>query len=447
MTRKPFRPWAMALLTTALGVAQEPPTIVQRTPADGDVEVDAAGVAELIVVFDRPMSTGGFSFCGGGPAFPPVTDGKRPYWKDSKTCVLPVTLEPGRSYRLSLNCPAATNFRSGKGVALRPAPWQFATLPAELRPPAEQEQRNARALDEVQAVLESAYSYYDRLDVAWGDRFGEHRAAIHGARTDQGWVRAVAALLAEAQDLHLTLSVGGAQVGTASRAVDPLVRPSGLQRYLVRLREPARGLAVGRTEDDIAYLMIGSWSRSLNQQLLFELLAQIAESGSRALVLDVRANSGGDEGIARQVAAWFVEGARVYAKNRYRIAKGPDGFGPVRERSISGNTDARRLRIPVALLVSRYVMSSNEAFVLMMKQVEGCTVIGQRTFGSSGNPKPHRLSNDVVLNVPSWQALLPDGTCFEGVGIAPDVSVEVDPAELEKRDPILERALSHLRKS
>ncbi|MBZ0267328.1 hypothetical protein K8I85_04185, partial [bacterium] len=93
---------------------------------------------------------------------------------------------------------------------------------------------------------------------------------------------------------------------------------------------------------------------------------------------------------------------------------------------------------------SRYVMSSNEAFVLMMKQAADCTVVGQRTFGSSGNPKPHELGNGVTVVVPSWQSLRPDGTCFEGEGLAPDVEVAVDVAELEQRDPILERALEIL---
>ena len=103
------------------------------------------------------------------------------------------------------------------------------------------------------------------------------------------------------------------------------------------------------------------------------------------------------------------------------------------------------MQVPTVVLMGPGVMSSCDAFVLMMKQAPDCTLVGQRSYGSSGNPKPHRLSNGVTVMVPSWQALLPDGTCFEGVGIAPDVEVAVDPAELATRDPILERALELLR--
>jgi C-terminal processing protease CtpA/Prc len=72
-------------------------------------------------------------------------------------------------------------------------------------------------------------------------------------------------------------------------------------------------------------------------------------------------------------------------------------------------------------------------------------VVGQKTYGSSGNPRPHPLPNDVTIFVPSWQDLRLDGTCFEGEGLAPDIEVKVEPKDLEVKDPILEKALALLR--
>ena len=147
-----------------------------------------------------------------------------------------------------------------------------------------------------------------------------------------------------------------------------------------------------------------------------------------------------------KIAAWFVDGSHVYGKDRFRIKAGKEGFGPVLERSIEGNGDPkRRCSQKVALLTSRYVMSSNESFVLMMKQANDCTVVGQPTYGSSGNPKPHELPNGVTIVIPSWQDLRLDGTCFEGEGLRPDVEVAVNDKDLESKDPILERALDLLR--
>jgi carboxyl-terminal processing protease len=92
-------------------------------------------------------------------------------------------------------------------------------------------------------------------------------------------------------------------------------------------------------------------------------------------------------------------------------------------------------------------MSSCEAFLMMMKRVPDCTLVGSKSYGSSGNPKPHGLSNGVTVYLPSWKSMLPDGTEFEGKGIEPDVHVETTPDDFREKDPVLEAALEILRGS
>jgi C-terminal processing protease CtpA/Prc len=91
-------------------------------------------------------------------------------------------------------------------------------------------------------------------------------------------------------------------------------------------------------------------------------------------------------------------------------------------------------------------MSSCESFLLMMKQVPGCKLIGQRSYGSSGNPRPVDLGNGVTAFVPSWKDLLLDGTGIEGKGIAPDIEVKASPREFAEDDPVLKAALTFLHK-
>jgi hypothetical protein len=73
------------------------------------------------------------------------------------------------------------------------------------------------------------------------------------------------------------------------------------------------------------------------------------------------------------------------------------------------------------------------------------TALSQLRDGSGGNPKPHELPNGVTILVPSWQDMALDGKCFEGVGLATDLEVTVNPKDLTRKDPILERALALLR--
>lgn len=102
-----------------------PPRILATTPAAGATEVDA-GLGEITITFDRDMADG-FSWTGGGPDFPAMADGKKPYWRDRRTCAFPVKLEPGRFYRVGLNSTSFKNFRGVDGVPVQPSAIYFTT--------------------------------------------------------------------------------------------------------------------------------------------------------------------------------------------------------------------------------------------------------------------------------------------------------------------------------
>ena len=432
-----------SLLTFALGAAlgaQDAPKVVSLSPAHQDGAVDSKTTTRLVVTFDCAMSQSSWSFCGGGPGFPKMKG--KPVWKNAKTIEVEVELEPDHDYALGLNCPAASGFRSAAGAALVPVPWSFATLPDKLPDAAAQKKRNQQALATLLQTLAEHYSYYDLRVADWKKLEQENAPALLAAKTDKAWSRAAARMLQPTQDLHLYLRIGDSTHGAGSRAVDPLYRRRLLDGYL-RPKDTATDAVYGRTDDDLGYLLIGSWEH-LDVAAVEAALAGLRDT--KALVVDVRPNAGGDESLAQRVAAWFVDGTRVYGKNRYRTGAGKKSFGPVLERAVTGNQDKeRRYDHPIAVLTSRYVMSSNESFVLMLKQAKDCTVVGQPTFGSSGNPKPFELGNGVTVFVPSWQDLRLDGTCFEGVGLAPDVLVAATPADFERQDPILQKALEVLR--
>jgi len=90
-------------------------------------------------------------------------------------------------------------------------------------------------------------------------------------------------------------------------------------------------------------------------------------------------------------------------------------------------------------------MSSNEAFLLMMRQAPESRLIGLPSQGSSGNPRRHDLGNGVTVSLPSWIAMTADGRAFEGVGLAPDAVVETRREDFERADPVLDEALAWLR--
>ena len=428
------------LSIASLLCAQEPPKVVALSPENFSADVDAEATTKLTVEFDRAMGAGK-SICGGGPNFPNI---KSTTWLNPKTLVIEVELQPDHDYELGLNCQSFRNFASAEGVALVPLPWSFTTLPAVLPDQAEQKKRNGKAFETLQKTLAEGYSYYDLRVKDWDKRFGAAKAGLLSAKTDAAWASRAARMLKPADDIHMVLRLGERTYPVGTRAIDSLYRRKIVEKQF-ELKPAGNELALyGRNQEGIGYLMISGWSAPLDLDAVDSALGELRDC--RAMILDVRPNSGGDELMARRVAAWFVTGTKTYAKHRFRVKAGKDGFGPIIERQITGNGNPKQqFAGPIAVLTSRYVMSSNESFVMMLEQAADCTSVGQPTFGSSGNPKPHELGNGVTIVMPSWQDLRLDGSCLEGEGLAPDVLVEVGEKELESADPILAKALELLR--
>lgn len=105
--------------------AGEPPKIVSTSPAVGASEVDP-GTKEITVTFDRDMAKG-FSWTGGGTNCPAGVAGLSPFWRDARTAVYPVQLQPGRYYRIGVNSKSRRNFKSADGVPAQPSSIYFTT--------------------------------------------------------------------------------------------------------------------------------------------------------------------------------------------------------------------------------------------------------------------------------------------------------------------------------
>jgi len=309
-----------------------------------------------------------------------------------------------------------------------------------------QRKLNRRCLRQLMTLLRDHYSYYELREIDWPAVEKKHRKKIRAARSTNTWVKRVAKMLAKAEDMHLSLEYQGRRVSTFDRRIERNFDLAGIKMAMPGFRQRNRCVFTDRTDDNIGYLLIGTLMRERAPQLE-EVQAILREfKDCKALILDLRGNGGGDENLAKPIAAWFVEGERVYAKNSNRDPSAKDGFTRVYSRKITGNAPPDRFDGPVAVLTGPFIMSSAEAFLLMMRQGKQVTLIGDRSFGSSGNPQPHTLENGVTLYLPSWKAMRPDGTCFEGEGIQPDVIVKAKPKTFTKSDPIIERALNLLRK-
>jgi len=203
-------------------------------------------------------------------------------------------------------------------------------------------------------------------------------------------------------------------------------------------------LVWARTKDGIGYLNVHRLGDQELPKAFDEALEQLADTW--ALIVDLRFNGGGDELLAQALAGRFLDQERVYSTNRYRIGPKHDQLGDVLERKASPR-GPWRYESPVIVLQGQRTMSSAESFALMLAQCPQVTTMGDRTAGSSANPRRIELACGISVNLPRWQDMDPDGNPIEHVGVAPEVEVEAAEGEFgEEADPVVEAALGRLRK-
>jgi len=410
---------------------------VNLEPAHRASDVHAERTRHLIVTFDRDMDTSVHGVCGGGPGFPKVLGTT---WRDARTFVIATELQAERVYALELACSGSHGFRTAAGQPLAPTPWLFATSgPALDKVVAEQ------AVARLFAALRDKYSYRDRLGIDWTELELAHRDELLAAPHLPALALRFQDLLATAQDPHLAVCWMEATLPTWRPEAPANFDLRGLHKALPKLERIGRLGWRARTGDGIGYLCVTSFAREQRDDFDLVLEALRGLRNCKALVLDVRPNGGGDEMLAQRLAAFFVPGEKVYAGHCVRDARAKGGFTAVQPRTVRGNPEPDVYVGPVAVLMGPRNMSSCEAFLLMMRQAPRAVLLGATSYGSSGNPQTHVLVPGLAVQLPSWRALRPDGTCFEGEGIAPMIPVAALPAQLAAGDPILDEALLRLR--
>jgi len=94
-----------------ISVKNMPPSVVKTVPQAGDADVDP-GLKEITVTFSKNMKTNRmWAVCQISKETFPQTAGQIHYLSDQRTCVMPVKLEPGKTYVVWFNRGRFNSFR------------------------------------------------------------------------------------------------------------------------------------------------------------------------------------------------------------------------------------------------------------------------------------------------------------------------------------------------
>jgi carboxyl-terminal processing protease len=177
--------------------------------------------------------------------------------------------------------------------------------------------------------------------------------------------------------------------------------------------------ASGNVVPGIAYIEIQQFTDQTVSDLSNE-LERIVDEGYEGLVLDLRRNPGGGLDATVNVADMFLDGGTVLTQ------VDREGNETVYEAKSGGEA----VDLPVVILVSGGSASGSEVLAGALRDQGRAQLVGTQTFGKGSVNHIRELSNGGALYVTIARWLTPKGTLIEGVGLSPDVPVELTPEEL-----------------
>ncbi len=222
------------------------------------------------------------------------------------------------------------------------------------------------------------------------------------------------------------------------------------------LREPATLSVEGRlVAKDLAYIRIPSF---LSPEFEVTALSYVKDySAAACLILDVRGNGGGNTPHALIRALmncpyrWWLESRPVgvsTSSDETQRDPGADSCddASLLRRLVTDDSGLESYQGRLIILVDRGTWSAAEDFVMPFKDNGRAVVVGEMTGGSSGQPQFYTFENGMVLGIGAQRVRLPDGTRFEGVGLVPDIAVDLHREHLYGgNDPVLDSAVAVIR--
>jgi C-terminal processing protease CtpA/Prc len=208
--------------------------------------------------------------------------------------------------------------------------------------------------------------------------------------------------------------------------------------------------------NQIYYFPIDSFS---SQEVVDQFVRSFDEiSKADGLALDVRNNTGGNDGFALtiisyltdkplQASHWktrqYMPAFRAWGEKEKWYEAPADVVEPVKDR--------KPFIGPIVLLIGPKTFSAGEDFLIPLHASKRATLIGQPTGGSTGMPLQIELPHGAGMRICTKRDTYPDGREFVGVGFIPDVKVEPTQADVAAgryangNDPVFDKGVEVLK--
>jgi len=311
----------------------------------------------------------------------------------------------------------------------------------------------AQELSEPEKLFEQLWKTYDRnyalfgaKHIDWDVLYKVYRPRVTPKTTDDELFQVMADMIGNLNDNHVRLTSPnrGFQSGILGQMkMEDFSLDLIKQKYL---KGKSKSLVdnvfdYGWLNDSIGYFHFRGFGRMAQTETAIDQIIKEFKD-AKAIVVDVRANGGGDDRVGKLIADRFADRKRLYMKTAIRNGPKHDDFTPWKYWYVEPGGPIQFTR-PVILLTHRFSVSAAENFALAMRVLPNVTVVGDATSGVFADVYGDRLPNRWTFSVSFKLFVDQTGFCWEGIGVPSDIRQTNAKQDIaEQRDRVMDLALS-----
>ena len=163
----------------------------------------------------------------------------------------------------------------------------------------------------------------------------------------------------------------------------------------------------------VGYLKINNFDSGCAEKSIAA-IESLQEQGATSLLFDVRFNPGGHKDELVELLDYLLPEGPLFRSVDYKGNEDID------------YSDASCVELPMAVLVNGDSYSAAEFFAAALQEYGVGTVVGTQTVGKANYQQTFVLSDGSAVAVSTGHYQTPHGVTLAGVGITPDIPVEVD---------------------
>ena len=170
---------------------------------------------------------------------------------------------------------------------------------------------------------------------------------------------------------------------------------------------------LNQNNKNIGYIAVDKFSETVFEQFSKE-LNKLEKNSLDGLIIDLRNNTGGFLVGATKMAELFLEKGKVIYSLQSKL-----------DNEVTKDETDEKRDYKVYILVNKSSASASEILAAALKYSYGAKLVGTTTYGKGKVQKTSKLSDGTMYKYTSAKWLTPNGNCIDGIGLSPDLNVEL----------------------